>query len=94
MAYTAAAAEVIGLKALEWLVADDELFMMFLGSTGADISDVKAGAKEPAYLGSILDFLLMNDEWIQRFCDHETLDYMEPYNARQSLPGGDIPNWT
>jgi hypothetical protein len=94
MAYTVAAAEVIGLKALEWLVADDELFVMFLGSTGADIADVKTGAKEPAYLGSILDFILMNDEWIQRFCDQETLEYMVPYEARQALPGGDIPNWT
>jgi hypothetical protein len=94
MAYTAASAEVIGLKALEWLAAEDELFMMFLGSSGADIADVKAGAKDPDFLGSVLDFILMNDQWVQDFCDHETLTYMTPYEARQSLPGGDIPNWT
>ena len=94
MAYTAASAEVIGLKALEWLVADDELFTMFLSSTGAAISDVKTGAKDPAYLGSVLDFLLMNDQWVQDFCNHESLDNMTPYEARQSLPGEDIPNWT
>jgi hypothetical protein len=94
MTYSAASAEVIGLKALEWLVSDDELFTMFLGSTGAVVGDVKNGAKEPVFLGSVLDFLLMNDDWIRDFCNHETLEYTTPYEARQCLPGGDIPNWT
>ena len=82
-----AEAEILALKALEWLVADSELFEIFLASSGADVNDVKVGAKEPAFLGSILDFILMDDAWVKAFCD-------EPFLARQFLPGGDLPNWT
>ena len=94
MAFTAASAEVLGLKTLEWLVGNDELFMMFLGSSGAGVEDVKAGATDPAFLGAVLDFILMNDEWVSEFCQSENINCSDPYNARQCLPGGDMPNWT
>ena len=64
-----AEAEILALKALEWLVADSELFEIFLASSGADVNDVKVGAKEPAFLGSILDFILMDDAWVKAFCE-------------------------
>ena len=94
MAFTPASAEIVALKGLEWLVGHDELFVIFLGSSGADIKDVKSGANDPAFLGSILDFILMDDSWIKEFCEAEVLEYDVPYQARQSLPGGDIPSWT
>ncbi len=94
MLFTAASAEIIGLKALEWLAAEDDLFMTFLGSSGADLKDVQNGASDPAFLGSVLDFILMDDQWVQDFCNHATLEYDAPYAARQFLPGGEIPNWT
>lgn len=94
MSYTTASAEIIALKALEWLVGHDDLLMTFLGSTGAGLEDIKAGAKKPEFLGSVLDFILMDDEWVKEFCGVENLDFDVPYSARQSLPGGEIPNWT
>jgi len=94
MTFTPASAEIVGLKALEWLVGNDDLFMTFLSSTGAGIEDVKAGAKDPAFLGSVLDFILMDDDWVKEFCGLETLSFNDPYAARQALPGGDIPSWT
>jgi len=94
MTFTPKSAEIFALKALEWLVGNDELFIIFLGSSGASIQDVTLGAKDPDFLGSILDFILMDDAWIKEFCEAESFKFNAPYMARQHLPGGDLPNWT
>lgn len=49
MNFTPTSAEIFALKALEWLVGNDELFVIFLGSSGASIQDVTLGAKDPNF---------------------------------------------
>ena len=88
------AAETLALEALAWLAANDELLPVFLGATGASAADLRAGAGEPAFLGSVLDFLTMDDAWVVAFCDHAGRAYEEPLRARQALPGADTMNWT
>ncbi len=87
-------AEIIALKALAWLTADDELLPVFLGATGASLEDLKTRASEPEFLISVLDFLTMDDEWVRAFCDAEGLAYDVPLHARQSIPGGEAVHWT
>lgn len=87
-------AETVALKALGWLAGNDELMPVFLDSTGLSAAEVPDRAQEPEFLASVLDFLLMDDAWITAFCDDAALDYTLPGQARQSLPGGDLPNWT
>ncbi len=87
-------AETIGLQALTWLAAHDELLPVFLGATGASEDDFRTGVGQPEFLGSLLDFILMDDAWVQQFCDTHTLAYDMPYKARQKLPGGEQVNWT
>ena len=87
-------AEAVALQALGWIAASDDLMGVFLGASGASIADVRAQANDPAFLGSVLDFLLMDDAWITGFCDAHNYDYQQPMKARQMLPGGDLPNWT
>ncbi len=86
-------AETVALQALGWLAGNDELFPTFLGTTGADGSDVAARAAEPAFLASVLDFLLMDDDWIIAFCDAAGLPYTTPRNARAVMPGGEA-SWS
>lgn len=86
-------AETIGLKVLTWLVGNDELLPVFMGSTGSSIDDLKAGAGDAAFLGAILDFLTMDDAWVTQFCDAEGLSYETPMQARLALSGGDV-HWT
>ncbi|ESW59193.1 MAG: hypothetical protein Q27BPR15_18915 [Rhodobacter sp. CACIA14H1] len=88
------AAETIALRALGWLAADDGLFPVFLGSTGASVADVAAAAERPDFLGGVLDFLLMDDAWVTAFCDAEGLAYTLPMQARAALPGGQVEHWT
>lgn len=87
-------AEVIGLKALAWLAAQEDLLPVFLGATGASEADVKRQAAEPAFLGAVLDFIMMDDAWVVGFCDANALDYLDPMTARAALPGGDQVHWT
>jgi Protein of unknown function (DUF3572) len=87
-------AETVALQALAWLAANDELLPVFLGSTGASEGDLRAGATDPAFLGSVLDFLTMDDAWVIAFCDGAGLDYTAPLTARQALPGGGAMHWT
>lgn len=88
-------AETLALTALTWLVAQDDLRDVFLGATGASQDDLKSGLADPGFLGSVLDFLCMDDAWVIRFCDENGgKDYTAPMIARQALPGGEQVHWT
>lgn len=87
-------AETIALKALGWLATNDELLPVFLGSTGSDVEKLRDGAGDPAFLGGLLDFICMDDQWVIEFCDTEGLAYDTPMRARAALPGGGEMHWT
>lgn len=87
-------AETIALQALGWLVANDDLLPVFLGSTGTSESDLRARASDAEFLGSVLDFLMMDDAWVIAFCDAHGHPYEAPMSARVTLPGGDRVHWT
>jgi len=88
------AAEAIALKCLAWLAGQDELLPVFLGTTGAAAQDLRTGAQDLEFLGSVLDFLLMNDAWVMAFCSAEGLAMTAPMAARAALPGGSQMHWT
>ena len=87
-------AEVLALEALSWLVGHEELLPVFLGASGASEADLRARAADPEFLGSVLDFLLMDDSWVVAFCDATSNVYDLPLRARAALPGGAQVNWT
>lgn len=87
-------AETIGLQALAWLAGNDEIFPVFLGSSGANTAEMKDRAADPAFLGAVLDFILLNDAWVMGFCDRAGLAYDIPMRARHALPGGGEVSWT
>jgi hypothetical protein len=87
-------AEMIALQALGWLAGNEDLMPVFLGATGASVNDLATSARQPAFLGSVLDFLVMDDAWVVAFCDASNLPYEAPMQARAALPGGEQINWT
>lgn len=87
-------AETVGLQALGWLAGNEDLLPVFLGATGASEADVRSGASDPAFLGGLLDFLMMDDAWVMSFCDSISIPYDRLMQARHSLPGGEQVNWT
>lgn len=82
------AAETLGLQALTWLIGNEDLLPVFLGATGASEDDLREQAQNPEFLGSVLDFLMMNDAWVIAFCDVYSIRYDHPKLARAALPGG------
>ena len=87
-------AEIVGLRALAWLAGNEELLPVFLGATGASEADLRTGAADPAFLGAVLDFIMMDDAWVTAMCDANGLSYDQPMLARAGLPGGDQVHWT
>ena len=94
MFYTRDTAEVLGLQVLGWLIANDELLPVFQGASGVSEEDIRNGASDPAFLGSVLDFVMMDDAWVVACCDTVGRPYDSLYQARQALPGGEQVNWT
>lgn len=87
-------AEVIALEAAAWLAGDETLLPVFLGSTGASQEDFRQNIDKSEFLGSVLDFILMDDAWIATFCEAHALPMNSPYLARMALPGGAQVHWT
>lgn len=94
MSYTSESAETLALQALAWLAGDDDLMATFLGSTGASKDELRAQAKEPAFLGAVLDFIMMDDTWVVAFSDSVSVPYERLMMARSALPGGEQVHWT
>lgn len=91
---TADQAQVVALQALGWLVGNDDLCPIFLGSTGGSVDDLRDRAGEVEFQASVLDFLTMDDAWVIAFCDSAGLPYETPLRARHALPGAEQVHWT
>ncbi len=87
-------ADTVALRALGWLVGNEELLPVFLGASGLAPDEIRQRAADPVFLRSVLDFLLMDDTWVVAFCDSAGLDYTDPMAARRALPGGEEAHWT
>lgn len=94
MTPTRESAETLALQCLGWLLANEELLPVFMGSTGAGEDDLRHGASDPAFLGAILDFVMMNDDWVVDFCASANVPTDAPLHARIALPGGEQEHWT
>lgn len=87
-------AERYALSVLTWLVGQEDLIGLFMGASGASVEGLKQGAGSPEFLGAVLDFVLMDDQWVIRFAqeNNEKPDLM--MQARAVLPGGEAVHWT
>ena len=87
-------AETVGLRALAWLAAEEGLLEVFLGASGLAMEDLRHRAGEPEVLAAVLDFVLMDDQWVLGFAAEAGLAPEAVARARAALPGGAQPHWT
>ncbi len=87
-------AEALALRALAWLLREDDLRGAFLDASGLVPSDLRHRAGEPEVLLAVVDFLLMDDRRVIAFCDAAGLPYTALQAARMALPGGADHHWT
>ncbi|MEZ7814072.1 MAG: hypothetical protein ACI9O0_001315 [Paracoccaceae bacterium] len=87
MAKSSEQAIILALQALTWITANEEVLPVFMATSGASGTDLAQGARNPAFLAAVLDFLLLDDQTVIGFCDSEALPYDAPMRARLALPG-------
>ena len=87
-------AEIYALKAANWLLSNQELLDLFMGSTGVSENTIKSDIQNTVFLVAVLDFLLLDDKWVMEACDAMKLQPELMQTARLFLPGGDQVNWT
>ncbi len=92
--YKQESAETLAIQALAWVLAQDDLVAAFLNATGADTRQMAVLARDPAFLGGVLDFLMEDDSRVMAFCDSIGQPYTAPMQARMALPGGQHWHWT
>jgi hypothetical protein len=79
-------AEVVALQAVGWIVADDGLLSRFVMLTGCGADELRRHVDQPAFLGSVLDFLLGNEPDVLAFAAHAGLAPETVLLARAGLP--------
>jgi hypothetical protein len=96
---TPARAEDIAMGALVWLCAQDDLFPVFLASSGASAEDLGAVLRSGAgpdqgVLSAVLDFILMRDDTVMAACAEQGLAYDQLAVAQAVLSGAGQMHWT
>lgn len=87
-------AETLALQCFTWLAGNEELLPVFMGASGVSEADLRDGAQDPVFLGSVLDFVMMDDAWVVEFCASRGIPNDSLMRARMALPGGEQVNWT
>lgn len=78
-------AEAIGVAGLSWLAADPERIGRFLAITGLGPENMRAAARDPAFLPALLDYLLANETDLVAFAEEMNLDPVRVRGARDLL---------
>ena len=94
MSNTQQSAETLALQCFAWLAGNEELLPVFMGASGVSEADLRVGAQDPVFLGSVLDFVMMDDAWVIEFCATQNIPGDSLMRARMALPGGEQVNWT
>ena len=81
--------EILGLQALSYMAADEEILLAYLNLSGITPEELRSSAADPATLGSILDYFLQNEKRLIAFCEAENIAPEHLKKARQNLPGGE-----
>lgn len=80
-------AEIVALRALQFIGADAKVFSRFIGVTGLDLATIRQRAAEPSLLIAVLDFLLADERTVMAFTTEVGLAPEAPLLARQLLAG-------
>lgn len=79
--------EATAIAALGFLAADTERLGRFLALTGIDPGSLRAVAREPHFLGSVLDHLLGDEALLLAFAANHRIEPEAVVVARRRLGG-------
>lgn len=83
---TPADAELVAIRALGFISADDDLLSRFVSLTGCGLDEVRARIGDPGFLGAVLDFLLGDEAAVLGFAEATGQHPETAMLARLKLP--------
>ncbi|HJS61877.1 MAG TPA: DUF3572 domain-containing protein [Pseudolabrys sp.] len=88
-------AEALAIQALTFIAGDGERLGRFLAVTGIGPSEIRAAAREPGFLGGVLDYVASDEGLIADFASETGLDPADVERGRAMLAGNpwerDVP---
>ena len=78
-------AEMVAIQALSFVAGDPARLGLFLSETGIGPETLRASARDPRFLVSVLDFVLRDDRTVKAFADAAKLHPTNIAAARQAL---------
>lgn len=82
-------AESLAIEALSFVAADPELLPRFLAITGIQAQSIRHAASEPGFLAGVLNFILVHEPTLLRFCEETGHAPARVAAAIRHLPMGD-----
>jgi hypothetical protein len=80
-------AEALAIQALTIIASDAERIGRFLAVTGIGPSEIRAAAREPGFLGGVLDYIASDERLIVDFASESGLDPADVERGRAMLAG-------
>lgn len=84
----------LALEALAWIVADNAERPRFMDEAGLQPIDLHHGARDPAFLEAVLDYLLQQDVRVRAFAMAGGHPPTAVAEARAVLAGPAARHWT
>ncbi|HEY2071389.1 MAG TPA: DUF3572 domain-containing protein [Rhizomicrobium sp.] len=78
---------MIAIRALAFLAGREDDLLRFMSLSGADPSELRERAGDPAMLGAVLNHLLSDDALLAAFCSEAGLTPQDVHHARYRLVG-------
>ncbi len=87
-------AKSIALRALSYLVAEEDVLQRFMDLSGVDAADIRQRADDVEMLAGVLDFFLGFEPQLLQMCEATGLAADAPARARCRLFGGQFEEWS
>jgi len=87
-------AQILAIRALGWLASEEEIWLAFLGASGADAAQVRAEAAKPAMQRAVLAHVLREDDWVRACAAALGVPPEALPQASARLEGRARSNWT
>ena len=81
------AAETLAIQAFGFIAEEPERLGAFLAATGIGPEAIRDAARQPDFLGGVLDHMLANESLLVAFADSSGLDPASIARARRTLGG-------
>lgn len=87
------AAEILALKAVAFIIQNDELRDRFMALSGIDEGMIKNAVQDKVFLASVLEFFVNFEPDLIVFAESEDISPDVVINAWRSLGGGAGQDW-